>query len=122
MINDGSIGTAFTCTNTLASTVVVGVEIFGPGGTARNDASATSVAVAPGATVIFVTTTMALFQADSNLAPGPLSKGSARILTTASSKASQQVLCSAILADRLNNPPLAMTSLPIIRKNTQQGD
>jgi hypothetical protein len=122
VINDGAMGVAITCTNTLASTVIVGVEIFGPGGTALNDASATSVSVAPGQKVMFVTGTMALFQADGNLLPGLLSKGSAPILTTASSKVSQQVLCSAILADRFNDPPAAMTSLPVIRKNTQQGD
>jgi hypothetical protein len=42
----------------------------------------------------------------------------ARVLATAS----QGILCSAIVADRQNDPLWVMTSLPAIRKTTQQGD
>jgi hypothetical protein len=53
---------------------------------------------------------------------GLVSKGSARVLATTSSKASQGVLCSAILAEAGSDPSVSMTSLPVIRKTAQQGD
>ena len=62
-----------------------------------------------------------VFIVDGNLAVGVIG-GSARVLTTASSKASQGILCTAILTERANDPPLVMATLPVIRKNTQQGD
>jgi hypothetical protein len=124
VVDNGVLATAFICTNTLDSTIVVGVEVFGPsGGAVLNDASTSSVAVAPAATVALATSGMATFSLDSALGLGALvSKGSARVLTTTSFKASQGVLCSAILADPVNSLPAVMTSLPVIRKTTQQGD
>jgi hypothetical protein len=122
VVSNGYQATAFTCTNTLGTTVTVGVELFGPaGGAALNDASATSLVLAPGETGVFATTPMTAFSVDSNLATFP-SKGSARMLVTTSFKLSQGILCSAILADSTNALPIAMTSLPVIRKTTQQGD
>jgi hypothetical protein len=123
-MDNGFLKTAFTCTNTLSSTVIVGVEVFGPsGGTALNDASVTSLAMGPGATVVLATSSMGSFSVDSNLGIGPIvSKGSARVLTTATVKASQSMLCSAILADPDNVKPIVITSLPVIRKTTQLGD
>ena len=79
-------------------------------------------AVAPGATAVFGTSVAGAFVVDSNLGFSALTKGSARVLTTASSKASQSILCSAILADAIDSPPTSMTTLPVIRKTTQQGD
>ena len=117
-----ALATAFTCTNTLASTVIVGVEVFGEdGGAARNDASASSLAIAPGATRVFSTGSMAAFSIDSNLALF-INRGSARVLVTTTSKASPGLLCTAILADLASNPPSVAFDLPVIRKNTQQGD
>ena len=123
VINNGGLGTFFTCTNTLGSTVTVGVEVFGPAGEAAlDDASATSLSVAPGATVMFGTTQPGSFVADGNLAPGFVTKRSARVLATTSSKASPQILCTALLADSISSVPTVMTTLPVIRKTTQQGD
>jgi hypothetical protein len=117
------LATAFTCTNTLASTVIVGVEVFGPdGGPALNDASASSLVIASGETRTFETSPMAAFSADSNLALGIIGTASARLLVTASAKASPGVLCTAIFADGSNNPPTVMSDLAVIRKTTQQGD
>jgi len=48
-------------------------------------------------------------------------RSSARVLATTSFKASQQILCSAFLTEPSNDPPLTMTSLNVIRKNTQTG-
>jgi hypothetical protein len=122
VISNSAMGTAMTCTNTLGSTVIVGVELFDAAGTSPlNGASATSVSVAPGATAVFTSNAMVAFAADMNIGEF-VSKGSARILTTTSVKASQSILCSAILADPYNNPPAVMTSLPVIKKTTQQGD
>jgi hypothetical protein len=91
--------------NTLATPVIVGGEVFGTaGGAALNDASATALTVVAGGSVLFGTQLFGGFSPDSNLAPGRF-QGSARVLTTASSKASTQILCSAFLADSLNTPP-----------------
>src|SRR5437667_5912295 len=50
------LGTFFSCTSTDTATMQVGVELFGPpGGAPGNDATATSLSVAPGATVMFGT-------------------------------------------------------------------
>jgi hypothetical protein len=69
VVSNFHLATTFTCTNTLGSTVIVGVELFGPaGGAPLNDASATSLVVAPGATVVLATTAMGAFSVDSNLA------------------------------------------------------
>ncbi|MGH7288687.1 MAG: hypothetical protein ACREI8_11785 [Myxococcota bacterium] len=98
--------------------------MFGPsGGTPLNDASATSIAIAPGATVNLCTSGVAGISCDRGLGlTGLLSKGSARVLTTTSFKASQSILCSSLLTDPGNTTPQAMTTLPVIRKTTQQGD
>jgi hypothetical protein len=110
------------CTNTLASPVIVGIEVFGAaGGAALNDASATSASIAPGGTITFSTAGGAgAFQADSVLGVG--TKGSARVLAPTSFKASRGILCSAVLHDWNSAIPVSMTSLPVIRKTTQQGD
>ena len=109
----------FTCTNGLSSPVIVGIEVFGPAGGAA--ASAGDLAVDPGETVVFSTGQTLAFEGDCNI--GVLvTKGVARVLTTANFKASQSILCSAILADRQSDPPASITTLPVIRKTTQQGD
>ena len=114
--NNGFLGTVFACTNTLSSNVIVGVEVFGPGGgPALNDASATSLTVAPGATVIFGTSDIAGLEVDSILGFA-LTKGSARVLTTTSFKASQQILCTAFNLHGTSNPPSVMTTLPVFRR------
>jgi len=121
VVSTANLATLFACTNTLTTSVLVGVELFGPaGGAALNDASATSLEVAPGGTALF-STQITVFSVDSNLATG-VSKGSARVLTTTSSKASQSILCSAFVSDNGSDPPGVMLSLPVIRKTTQQGD
>src|SRR5262245_42601945 len=120
VVSNGALSTAVTCTNTLGSSVIVGVEVFDDsGGAALNDASVSSVAVSPGATVRFATSEILAFPADSILLnlPFPLPfvfTGVARVLTTTSAKGSQNILCSAILSEVDNFEPPAMTSLPVI--------
>src|SRR5439155_8794095 len=78
----GGLRTYFSCTSTDTATMQVGVEIFGgAGGAPANDAAATSLSVAPGATVMFGTGTAAGLSISSNLGDG-FSNGSARILAT----------------------------------------
>jgi hypothetical protein len=121
VVSNGFLATLFWCTNTLSASVIVGIEAFGPaGGAALNDASATSLSVGPGATVA-ISTQATGFEVDAVLDVYPTA-GSARVLTTASFKASQGILCSAILFDQNNPTPVSMASLPVIRKTTQQGD
>lgn len=94
----------------------VGVELFSPaGGAAVNDPVASSLSVAPGATVMFGTATAVGISISSDLAGGPGSKGSARILAT-----SKKLACTAFIADRLNAPPTSMTYLTIIAKTKQK--
>jgi len=66
-------GTYFSCASTDTATTQVGVELFpGPGGAPANDAAATSLSVAPGATVIFGTSGAAGISIDSNLRARPI--------------------------------------------------
>src|SRR5438876_1145737 len=86
-----------------AGAIQVGVEVFSSGGGAPvNDATATSLSVAPGATVMFGTCPAAGVFLDSNLA-ACIPNGSARILAT-----SKKLVCTAFIADRFNEPPISM--------------
>ncbi len=111
----GSLGTFFSCTSTDAATMQVGVELFAaPGGAPANDAAATSLSIAPGATLIFGTGAAAGISIDSSLG-GFFSKGSARILAT-----SKKLTCTAFVADRGNDPPISGWQLTIIAKLKQK--
>src|SRR5438552_4582757 len=112
----GGIETYFSCTSTDTATMQAGVELFGgPGGAPANDAAATSLSVAPGATVIFGTGGAAGILIDSNLSGGIMDKGSARVLAT-----SKKLACTAFLADPGNAPPTSMAQLTIIAKLKQK--
>jgi hypothetical protein len=118
VINNGSFGAFIACTNAGSSTATVGVEVFGAaGGVALNNAGATAISTASGATVLFGTSTAVSFSVDANLAPGPVAKGSARVLSTTS----KGILCSAFLADPAGQPPVAMTNLTIVKRTSQRG-
>ena len=115
IIAGGGVGTFFGCTSTDTAAMQVGVELFGPpGGAPFNDAVATSLTVAPGATVIFGTGAAAGISISSNLGGG-FSKGSARILST-----SKKLACTAFIADVGNAPPTSMVYLTIIKKTKQK--
>ena len=115
VIAGGGLGTYFSCTSTDTATMQIGVELFGPaGGAPGNDAAATSLSVAPGATVMFGTGTAAGLSISSNLGDG-FSNGSARILAT-----SKKLVCTAFLADPGNAPPTSMAQLTIIAKLKQK--
>lgn len=117
-IQNGVLGTFFSCTSTDSATMQVGVEIFSlAGGASINDAVATSVSLVPGGTVIFGTRAAASISINSDLAPGPISKGSARILAT-----SRKLICTAYLADWVNVPPTSMVQLTIVKKTSQKGE
>jgi hypothetical protein len=114
----GPLSTFFSCTSTDTATMQVGVETFNfLGGAPDNDPVATSVSVVPGGTVVFGTTPSATFSISSDLAPGFISKGSARILAT-----SRKLICTAYLADPVNVPPTSMVHLTIVKVTSQQGD
>ena len=95
----------------------VGVEIFGSaGGAPFNDAAATSLSVATGATVMFGTGGAVGIPINSNVGGAP-GNGSARILAT-----SKKLVCTAFVADPSNAPPTSMVHLDIISKLKQRGD
>ena len=108
----------FLCTNTTNAAIRVGVEgFFAFGGPAINDASAISLSVSPGGTVLFGSGAVGL-SIDSNLGFGFVSKGSARILATES----KGIVCTAFVADVSNDPPTSMMQLNIVAKTKQKGD
>jgi hypothetical protein len=116
VIGGAGLETFFGCTSTDTATMQVGVELFAfPGGLPANDAVATSLSVAPGATVIFGTSVAAGISVDSSLGGGVGSKGSARILST-----SKKLVCTAFVADNANAPPTSMVQLTIIAKLKQK--
>src|SRR5438552_13411212 len=115
VIAGGGLATYFSCTSTDTATMQVGVEVFGSaGGAPFNDAAASSLSLAPGATVIFGTGGAAGISISSSLGGG-FSKGSARILAT-----SKKLACTAFLADDGNAPPTSMAQLTIIAKLKQK--
>ena len=115
-ISGGGLATFFSCTSLDTATMQVGVELFAsPGGAPSNDAAATSLSVAQGATVMFGTSAAAGLSISSSLGGGSMSKGSARILAT-----SKKLACTAFLADVSNAPPTSMTYLTIIAKTKQK--
>jgi len=117
-IRSGGVEPFFECTNTTSTPIRVGVEAFaGPGGAAINDASATSISVAPSGTVLFGPTSVWV-AANSDPGIGPVGRGSARILATAS----KGIICTAFLADVFNAPPTSMVHLTIVAKTKQKGD
>jgi hypothetical protein len=114
----GVLSTFFSCTSTDTATMQVGVETFPfPGGGPSNDPVATSLSVDPGATVIFGTSSAVGISVYSNLSPGFLSQGSARILAT-----SRKLICTAYIADPGNAPPTSGWQLTIVKQKTQKGD
>jgi hypothetical protein len=116
VVSNGALGAYFSCTSTDTVSMQVGVELFPvPGGGAANDAAATSLTVAPGATEVFGTSFASGFFTGSNLGGGFISRGSARILAT-----SKKLACTAFLADPGNAPPTSMVQLTIIAKTKQK--
>ncbi len=115
VIRSGGLGTFFGCTSTDINTIRVGVELFfTAGGAPANDAVATSLNVAPGAMVIFGTSSAVGISIDSNVGFGS-SRGSARILAT-----SRKLACSVWVADSGNAPPTSAWQLTIIAKTKQK--
>jgi hypothetical protein len=117
VVNTGTLGTYFACTNTDAVPVTVGVEVFGQGGSSGNNPLTTAISLGPQATVMFGTQIANGLSVDAALNPGFITKGLAHILTT-----SKKVACSAYLADSSGNPPISMTTLTIAAKGKQKGD
>jgi hypothetical protein len=119
VIANGPVETFFACTNTTDATIRVGVEIFGfAGGGPANDPSGSSVDVAAGGTAMFGTSATVWVFVDSDLAPGFISRGSARVLSTKRSG----VICTVFLADPGNVPPTSMADLKVVKKTKQKGE
>lgn len=115
LVDIGGLEAFFSCTNLDAVPVTIGVELFAFNGGLGNDAAATSLAVAPGATVLFGTSSSTYMAVDSLISSLPSSKNSARILAT-----SKKIGCTAFLADPANGPPTSGWPLTIIAKTKQK--
>ena len=118
LVNTVTLGTFFACTNTGTASATVGVQVFNAAGVSVNDPTATAVSVAAGGTTLIMTEAAAGLSGDSILGLGVISKGSARILSSARAG----IICSAFLADTLSDPPTSMTALTIVKKLAQKGE
>lgn len=115
VVNNGSLGTYFTCTNVDSGDVRVGVEIFGAAGTSFNDPSPSSQILPAGVTKTFGTATALGLAIDSNLGAGAFPMGSARILATSS-----RLICTAFVMDPNNTIPSSGWQLTIVAKAKQK--
>src|SRR5207244_189218 len=113
--NGQGLDTFFSCTSLeQTASMQVGVELFFAGGGApSNDAAASSLTLAPGATRIFGTGAAVGISINSNL--GGFGSESARILAT-----SKKLACTVFVADNGNIPPTSMVQLTIIAKTKQK--
>lgn len=105
----------FSCTNLHSASVTIGVELFGrSAGGPVNDVAATSLNVAPGATVVFGSNTSSFITVNSLI--GAQADGSARIVAT-----SKKIACHAFVMDPLTNPTSGW-QLTIIAKTKQKAE
>lgn len=110
--------TVISCTNRGTATATIGVDVYGAGGAYANGTvpPANTISTAPDATVMFGTFAVPNHSIDVNLGLGLLTKGHARIFSSAKSG----VLCSAYLVNGVNGSPV--TKLTIAKKTKQKGD
>jgi hypothetical protein len=112
--------TFFACTNVDAGDVTVGVEIFPSTGLdAINDAAESAVTLSPGGTITFASSAPTpSFPNTVDLEVGNLIRNaSARVVAT-----STKLICTAFVADGVNEPPVAGYALTIVSKTKQAGD
>jgi hypothetical protein len=106
-------GTVVECTNRTTATATIGVDIHGANG---SYVCGGSITTAPDATVVFGSAAWPNHSVDVNQACGLVTKGHARIYSSAKSG----ILCSAFLVNSVNGSPV--TKLTIAKKTKQKGD
>jgi hypothetical protein len=121
VVHTAKLATVVTCTNVDLAPVVVGVEVFGNAG---NSLGSTAVNLSPGLTANFSTTSLGSPTPVLSLPNAPATVdvpdgtyGMLRVLS-----ASSKAVCSAVLVDRVNNPPSNVNGLPIIHKLKEHGE
>jgi hypothetical protein len=125
VIKNNNLETVFICTSFDSSPMAIGVEVFAAtGGPPLNVVAAPTLdgaeTVAPGETATIATgATLGLHEDEiiESLLPASVKNGSARIVATG-----KKLGCTAFIADELNDPPSALTSLNVIYKTKQRGD
>jgi hypothetical protein len=122
VVTAGGLGTFFTCTNISPAPVTIGVQLYAADEVdSCNDADASSVTVAPGATVSLHTqnTSGSSYLQSLPITTPPIfmSLGMASILST-----SKKVVCNASVNDVANSPPLTSTRLGVYGKKGTIGD
>jgi len=101
--------TEFLCTSLATQPIDIGIQIFAPDGTLRNDVATGNGAVlgvAPGATVTLGTTGTAAFLETQVMTLQGVSQGMARVVSN-----SAEVACTALVLDSLVTPPTSMSGL-----------
>ncbi len=119
VMNTGTLGTFFFCTNPSEAPVAIAVQVLALDGTPINVWSDTSALLGPHTTEVWATDVADGLSVDQfqNMGIGMLNYGSAQILAT-----SARIACSAFIADRYSNPPASMTTLSMVKGKQQKGD
>jgi hypothetical protein len=125
VIKNNNLETVFICTSFDSSPMAIGVEVFAAtGGPPLNVVGMPTLdgaeTVGPGETATIATGATLGFHEDEiidSLLPASVRNGSARIVATG-----KKLGCTAFIADELNDPPAALTSLNVIYKTKQRGD
>ncbi len=100
--------TEFQCTALDSAPVDIGVEVFGPDGTLKNDVHAGNGAllnVAPAQTVTIGTSGTAAYLESAVISLPSVSQGSARIVAS-----SERVTCNALVLDDTGTPPVSISA------------
>ncbi|MFQ5667440.1 MAG: hypothetical protein ACE5I7_13575 [Candidatus Binatia bacterium] len=106
VVKRGRVETDIFCTSLASQNIDIGVQVFGPGGSLRNDVSAGNGAVlnvAPGATVTLGTTGTAAFLETTVISIAGVAQGLGRVVST-----SGAVTCAAFVLDSDTAPPTSM--------------
>ena len=112
--DNGIFRTYFACTNNGTVVATVGVQVYGPTGTALNSVAASELSLNPNETRLFATAAGGgAFNEDSVLGALGLGTGSAQILASES----KRINCSAWLYAA----GVGLTNLSVVKKNTQKG-
>jgi hypothetical protein len=113
VISTGTLASYFSCTSTATAPQTLTVQVLDDSGTTV--ASVSDVNLNPRATLPFETGAAASV-AGVSVGGGVSFTGFATISSSSSS-----LVCSAMVLDRLNNPPNSMVSLPVIKGTKQKG-
>jgi hypothetical protein len=110
------LSTFIACTNSTTSNQIIGAEFYD--GCCGNLTGSGSLSVAPDGTIILGPTNAIGIFVDVLINTGIMEKGHAKVKASTA----RGVLCSAFLADSMNDIPTGMVSLSVVKPSRQKGD